>query len=268
MDLYIVSKMFFIEQVNNRMENDISINVRNLSFEYDSGNKILDNISISACGQENIGIIGANGVGKSTLLRLLIGLNSDFDGEIEIEGMPVVKKNLAKIREKMGYVFQDSESQLFMSNVYDEIAFAPRNYGLSEKETKKRVDDALNSIHIEYLRDRQIYKMSGGEKRMVSIATILGMKPDIILMDEPSIALDPVNRRNLINILKETKQLKLIASHDLDMVLEVCERVILMDDGRIVKDAPAKEILTDEELLLNAGLELPLCMQKPKWRES
>ena len=167
----------------------------------------------------------------------------------------------------MGYVFQDSESQLFMSNVYDEIAFAPRNYGLGEEETRKRVSNALSSIHIEYLRDRQIYKMSGGEKKMVSIATILGMEPDIILMDEPSIALDPANRRNLINILKETKQLKIIASHDLDLILEVCERVILMADGKIVRDAKAKEILTDEALLVGAGLELPLCMQRPKWRE-
>lgn len=258
--------MLYKKRVNSKMANDISIEVRDVSFRYESGNEILKNISISAYGQENIGLIGANGVGKSTLLRLLIGLNLGFDGEIEIEGMPVIKKNLAKIRAKMGYVFQDSESQLFMSNVYDEIAFAPRNYGLNEKETRQRVDNALDSIHIGYLRDRQTYKLSGGEKKMVSIATILGMEPDIILMDEPSIALDPANRRNLINILNNTKQLKIIASHDLDMVLEVCDRVILMSDGRVIKDAATREILTDEKLLVSAGLELPLCMQKPKWR--
>ena len=246
---------------------NIKIDIKNVSFGYEAGCEILRDISFRACGNENIGLIGANGVGKSTLLKLLVGLNSGFDGEIKIEDMPVNKKNLAKIREKTGYVFQDSESQLFMSNVYDEIAFAPRNYGLSEREVEKRVDNALKSIYIEHLRDRLIYKMSGGEKKMVSIATILGMKPDIILMDEPSIALDPRNRRNLINILNESKHLKIIASHDLDMILEVCERVILMADGRIVKDASAKEILTDEKLLLNAGLELPLCMQRPKWRE-
>lgn len=248
------------------MMNDISIDVKHVSFCYEKEHKILDDISISAKENENIGLIGANGVGKSTLLRLLVGLNLGYEGEIEVEGIPVIKRNLANIREKMGYVFQDSESQLFMSNVYDEIAFAPRNYGLSEEETKKRVENALNSIHIEYLRDRQIYKMSGGEKKMVSIATILGMEPDIILMDEPSIALDPANRRNLINILKETRQLKIIASHDLDMILEVCDRVILMSEGKIIKDGRASEILTDEKLLLEAGLELPMCMQHPKWR--
>ena len=227
---------------------------------------LFEDVNIKFTEGNCYGLIGANGVGKSTLLKLLVGLDLGFQGDIEIEGIPVTKENLAGIRAKIGYVFQDSESQLFMSNVYDEIAFAPRNYGLSEGETEKRVENALKSIHIEYLRGRQIYKMSGGEKNMVSIATILGMEPDIILMDEPSIALDPANRRNLINILKETKQLKIIASHDLDMVLEVCDRVILMADGRIMKDAKAKEILTDEQLLLDAGLELPLCMQQPRWR--
>lgn len=247
--------------------NNIKIDINNVSFGYEAGCEILKDISFSACGSESIGLIGANGVGKSTLLRLLVGLNLGFDGEIRIGDISVNKMNLANIREKMGYVFQDSDSQLFMSNVYDEIAFAPRNYGLNEDEVKKRVDDALKSIHIEYLRERMIYKMSGGEKKMVSIATILGMKPDIILMDEPSIALDPRNRRNLINILNESSHLKIIASHDLDMILEVCERVILMSDGRILKDAPANEVLTDKKLLLNAGLELPLCMQQPKWRK-
>lgn len=245
----------------------IKIDIKNVSFGYETGCDILKDISFSAYENENIGLIGANGVGKSTLLKLLVGLNLGFDGEINIGDYYLNKKNLAKIREKTGYVFQDSDCQLFTSNVYDEIAFAPRNYGLSEEVVEKRVDNALKSIYIEYLRDRQIYKMSGGEKKMVSIATILGMKPDIILMDEPSIALDPKNRRHLINILKESEHLKIIASHDLDMILEVCERVILMADGRILKDAPAKEILTDKELLSDAGLELPLCMQRPEWRE-
>ena len=159
-----------------KMVDDITVNIKNVSFCYEAGKNILNDISINACGDENIGLIGANGVGKSTLLKLLVGLNLGFQGDIEIEGIPVTKKNLAGIREKIGYVFQDSESQLFMSNVYDEIAFAPRNYGLSEGETEKRVENALKSIHIEYLRGRQIYKMSGGEKKMVSIATILGME--------------------------------------------------------------------------------------------
>ena len=128
---------------------------------------------------------------------------------------------------------------------------------------EKRVNHALKQIHIEHLRDKQIYKMSGGEKKMASIATILAMTPDIILMDEPSIALDPRNRRSLIHILNDFEHLKIIASHDLDMILETCSRVILMSGGCIVCDGDAKEILTNQELLQENGLELPFCLQKP-----
>ena len=136
---------------------------------------------------------------------------------------------------------------------------------LPEEEAEKRVNHALKQIHIEHLRDKQIYKMSGGEKKMASIATILAMTPDIILMDEPSIALDPRNRRSLIHILNDFEHLKIIASHDLDMILETCSRVILMSGGCIVCDGDAKEILTNQELLEENGLELPFCLQKPVW---
>lgn len=173
----------------------------------------------------------------------------------------MVKKSLSKIREKLGYVFQDADSQLFMSHVYEDLAFAPRNYGLSESEVEKRVQKALEMVHIEHLKDKQIYKMSGGEKKLVSIATILAMMPDAILMDEPSVALDPKNRRNLIHVLNGFKQLKIIASHDLDMILDTCSRVILMSDGRIIRDGDAREILSDRELLEANGLELPFCLQ-------
>ena len=159
-------------------------------------------------------------------------------------------------------MFQDSDSQLFMSTAYEDIAFGPRNYGLSEPEVQERVENALSMIHIEHLKNKQIYKMSGGEKKMVSIATILAMTPDIILMDEPSIALDPRNRRYLIEILNQFHHLKIIASHDLDMILDTCSRVILMANGTIIRDGNAEEILSDKELLEANGLELPLCMQR------
>lgn len=173
----------------------------------------------------------------------------------------MVKKNLSAIRKNIGYVFQDADSQLFMSNVYEDLAFAPRNYGLSESEVEERVQKALEMVHIEHLKDKQVYKMSGGEKKLVSIATILTMMPDVILMDEPSVALDPKNRRNLIHILNGFRQLKIIASHDLDMILDTCSRVILMSDGKIIRDGDVKEILFDKELLEAHGLELPFCMQ-------
>lgn len=240
---------------------NINIDVENVSFGYEKGTEILSQISLHASGADSIGIIGANGVGKSTFLKLLVGLYLDFEGTIRIEDTIVQKSTLPLIRSKIGYVFQDSDSQLFMTTAYDDIAFAPRNYGLSESEVQSRVEQALRLTGIEHLRDKQIYKMSGGEKKLVSIATILSMTPDIILMDEPSIALDPRNRRNLIRILNSFEHLKIIASHDLDLILDTCERTILMSNGRIICDGPTKEILTDKELLEANGLELPFCLQ-------
>ena len=240
----------------------IHIDVENVSFGYEKGTEILSRISLHARETDSIGLIGANGVGKSTFLKLLVGLHLDFEGSIRIEEIPVEKSTLSQIRSKIGYVFQDSDSQLFMTTAYEDIAFAPRNYGLPESEVQRRVEQALQLTGIEHLRDKQIYKMSGGEKKLVSIATILSMTPDIILMDEPSIALDPRNRRNLIHILNSFHHLKIIASHDLDLILDTCERTVLMADGKIICDGLTKDILTDKELLEANGLELPFCLQR------
>ncbi|MDD3277661.1 MAG: ABC transporter ATP-binding protein [Lachnospiraceae bacterium] len=239
----------------------IHINVDQVSFSYEHGEKILEDITFTAREHDAIGLIGANGVGKSTLLKLLVGLNTEYEGSIRVEEIPVEKATLPRVREKVGYVFQDSDSQLFMTTAYEDIAFAPRNYGLSQAEVDSRVQHALEMVHIEHLRDKQIYKMSGGEKKLVSIATILSMIPDIILMDEPSVALDPRNRRNLIHILNEFEHLKIIASHDLDFILDTCNRTILMADGKIIADGATREILENRALLEENGLELPYCMQ-------
>lgn len=240
----------------------IHIEVRDLTFQYEKQSPVLEDISFTAGEQESVGIIGANGAGKSTLLKLLVGLHLNFRGSIRVEEIPLEKSTLDKIREKIGYVFQDSDSQLFMTTVREDVAFAPRNYGLPPEEVERRVTQALEQVHACHLRDKAIYKLSGGEKKLVSIATILSMTPDIILMDEPTVALDPKNRRNLIRIVNEFEHLKIIASHDLDFILDTCRRTILIDGGRIVKDAPTEEILTDGALLEAHGLELPLSMSR------
>lgn len=240
----------------------IHIDIENVSFGYEKGKEILKNISFHGGETDSIGLVGANGVGKSTFLKLLVGLNLDYTGSIRVEDIPVQRETLPQIREKIGYVFQDSDSQLFMSTAFQDIAFAPRNYGLPEDEVTRRVEHALEMTGITHLKDKHIFKMSGGEKKLVSIATILSMTPDIILMDEPSIALDPRNRRNLIRILNSFEHLKIIASHDLDMILDTCKRTILMSKEEIICDGPTEEILTNKELLEANGLELPLCLQK------
>ena len=240
----------------------IHVDIENVSFEYECGKTVLKDINLHLNEHDSIGLIGENGVGKSTLLKMLVGLNLDFSGSIKVMDIPVEKKTLGKVREKIGYVFQDSDSQLFMSTAYEDIAFAPRNYGLSEADVRERVEYALKLTGIEHLRDKHIYKMSGGEKKLVSIATILSMTPDIILMDEPSNALDPRNRRALINILNSFDHLKIIASHDLDMILDTCETTVLLSGGQIIAMGPTEEILSNKELMEANGLELPLCMQR------
>lgn len=240
----------------------IHIDVDDVSFSYEKNQPILNHISFHALENDSIGLIGANGVGKSTLLKLMVGLYLNFTGSIRVEEIPVEKNMLNKIREKIGYVFQDSDSQLFMSTVFDDVAFAPRNYGLSEKEVVLRTESALEKVHISHLKDKGIYKLSGGEKKLVSIATILSMTPDIIIMDEPSVALDPRNRKNLIHILNEFDHLKIIASHDLDFVWDTCNRVILLSKDGIVFDGDPEIILRDEKTLMENGLELPLSLTK------
>lgn len=243
------------------------LEVEELSFSYGNAkekfcNQVLNQISFHMEEQESIGLIGANGVGKSTFLKLLTGLLTMQEGRLQIAGLEMKKENLQQIRAEIGYVFQDSDSQLFMSTVYEDVAFAPRNYGKSEEETRELVMKALGRVHMDGRRDRQIYRLSGGEKKLVSIATVLAMGSKLMLLDEPSVALDPRNRRNLIRILNELPQAKIIASHDLDFVYDTCKRVLLLSEGRIAADGRAEDILTDRTLLEGHGLELPLSFSR------
>ena len=237
------------------------VNLDHLTFTYDGNREVLSDISFHLKAGETVGLIGANGAGKSTLLKILTGLLTDYKGQAKLDGMDINKKNLAAVREKTGYVFQDSESQLFLSTVYEDVAFGPRNYGYSEEEVQKKVMSALQQVHIEELKDRPIYRMSGGQKKLAAIATILSMEPEVILFDEPSVGLDPKNRRNLINIINRIGGLKIIASHDLDMIFDTCDKTILIEKGKLIFEGETAKILTDQRLLEESGLELPLSMQ-------
>ncbi len=243
------------------------LEIENLSFAYgnlrgNSQKSVLNNMNLSIENGESVGLIGENGAGKSTFLKLLTGLLDMQEGKVRVSGLEMKKENFRKIRTEIGYVFQDSDSQLFMSTVYEDVAFAPRNYGKSEEEIQTAAMSALRQVHMDDKKDRQIYRLSGGEKKLAAIATVLAVGTKFMLLDEPSVALDPKNRRNLIHILNELPGAKIIASHDLDFVYDTCKRVILLSGGKIAADGGAKEILTDRELLEGHGLELPLSFSR------
>ncbi|MEW6622951.1 MAG: ABC transporter ATP-binding protein [Bacillota bacterium] len=237
------------------------IEIKNLKYKYPDGHQALKGVNLRILHGESVGIVGANGAGKSTLLMHLVGVLFPSEGEIRIGDVPVIKRTLPMIRQRVGMVFQDPDDQLFMTTVYDDVAFGPRNYKLPETEVDKLVKYALETVGILHLMNRPPYKLSGGEKRAAAIAAVLAMKPDILVMDEPTSALDPKSRRRLIELLRSFSHTKIIAAHDLDMVLDLCERTIVIKDGEVMADGPTLEIFKDEEMLDNCGLEKPLTMQ-------
>ena len=233
-----------------------------VSFAYPGERTILNDLTFSVSEGEQVGLIGANGAGKSTLMKAALGLIT-VTGTITIDGLEMNRGNLADIRRRLGYVLQDSDNQMFMPTVFEDMIFGPMNYGMSREEAERSVDEILDELELGYLKHRQNHKISGGEKRMAAIATILAMKPEYMLMDEPSTALDPQNRRKLINTLNKLPVTKIIATHGLDMVLETCDRVILLHHGRLAADGPADVLLRDKALMEGNHLELPFCLAGP-----
>lgn len=235
--------------------------VKELYFSYPGGHEGVKDMSFTIDQGESVGVIGANGAGKSTLLKLLMGIHLPDGGKVLVGDVEVTKKTLPLIRQRLGMVFQDPDDQLFMMTVYEDVAFGPRNYQLDEQEVESRVIQALNQVGIPHLKDRAPFTLSGGEKRGAAIASVLSMNPDVLIMDEPTAALDPKSRRRLIGLLNSFNHTKIITSHDLDMVWETCSRVIVIKEGEVAADGPTMEILTNEELLDSCGLELPLSLQ-------
>lgn len=242
------------------------IEFKDVSFQYGTDRKVIDHISFHIEKGESVGLIGANGAGKSTIMKLLLGI-LEGEGEIRISDIPVNRKNLSQIRKICGFVLQNADDQMFMPTVYEDMIFGPKNYGLSKEETDKKIDEVLQLLGIQDLKHRYNHKLSGGEKRMTAIATVLAMEPEVLLMDEPSAALDPYNRRMVINIIKQLPQTKIITSHDLDMILDTCDRVILLGNGKVVADGECREILANRELLEENRLELPLSLMYQKEKE-
>ncbi len=237
------------------------VEVKDLKYHYPDGTAALQGVSFLLTHGEAVAIIGANGAGKSTLLLHLNGCLMPQAGEVRIGGLPLNKNTLSHVRRTVGMVFQDPDDQLFMPIVYDDVAFGPLNLGLPPAEVDQLVKDSLARVGASHLQDRPPYRLSGGEKRAVAIASVLAMSPDILVMDEPSAALDPKTRRQLIELLKTFKHTRIIATHDLDLVLDLCSRTIILKDGQVAADGPTLDILQNEELLASSSLEKPLRLQ-------
>jgi len=232
------------------------VKVNDLHYSYPDGNEALRGVSFNLCAGDKVALVGPNGAGKSTLMLHLNGILSGR-GEIEVGGMRLSPDNLPVIRAMVGLVFQNPDDQLFSPTVFEDVAFGPLHMGLSEDEVRARVEEALKMVHMTNYRDRLCHHLSVGEKKRISIATVLSMHPQILILDEPSAGLDPRARRKLINLLHEMPITMLVSTHDMAMVKECFPRTIVMDEGKIVADGMTAQILDNAALLEAHGLEKP-----------
>ena len=242
-----------------------AISVQGLSFCYPDGVAALTEISFQVARGECVGLLGPNGSGKSTLLRHLNGILPERllgeNGPIQIDGTPVTSLHLAELRRQIGLLFQDPDDQLFCSTVAEDVAFGPQQLGLTAEEIHQRVQAALQQVGLGDLAPRPPHHLSIGEKRRACLAGVLACDPSILVLDEPSSGLDPRGRRELITLLRQITTTKLIATHDLELVVELCPRSLILDRGRIIADGPTTTLLSDEALMLAHGLERPHVLQ-------
>jgi cobalt/nickel transport system ATP-binding protein len=235
-----------------------------LTYVYDSGQAALADVSLRIQNGESVGLVGPNGAGKTTLFLCLSGVLLPKGGEVEVCSLrlsdPVQRRQAPR---KLGVVFQNSDDQLFNASVFDDVAFGPLNLGLKEDEVRQRVADALRQVDLQGFEERVPFHLSGGEKRRVALAGVLAMKPELLLLDEPSMHLDPRGRRELIQLINSLPNTKLIASHDLEFILATCQRAILIDRGKIMADGPIRKILADRALMETHGLEVPHSLTHP-----
>lgn len=230
------------------------IAMQDWTVTYPDGTIAVDHLNLKIQQGEHLAIIGANGAGKSSLILSMVGVIPG-SGQIHVDGVELNKKNLTEIRKKVGVVFQNPDDQLFLPTIYDDVAFGPRNLGMDEESVRYRVEDRLELLHISHLRNKSALKLSGGEKRMAAMATVLAMKPDVMVFDEPTAFLDPKSRRNLICVLQKLPHTMLIATHDLTFVAEVCPRCILLKEGKLFADGQAEDLLYNKELMESADVE-------------
>ncbi|HIJ71731.1 MAG TPA: ABC transporter ATP-binding protein [Planctomycetes bacterium] len=233
-----------------------AVEIESFSYDYPDGTKALADINLVIAGGEKVAIIGPNGAGKSTLLLAMSAFLKGA-GTIRIDGIEATTKNAKKVRSILGLVMQNPDEQLFMPTLFDDVAFGPMNMGLGEGEVRSRTAEALKTVGLEGMAKKPPHHLSGGQKRSAAIATILSMAPTIITMDEPEASLDPRTRNKLTDLLKSLSQTLIIATCNMDFAASLCERAVLMDEGRIIADGDAGKIMGDAVLMRTHGLEVP-----------
>jgi len=238
------------------------ISIKDLSFSWPDGTRAIERITLAVAKGSSVGIVGANGAGKSTLVNHLNGYFLAQEGSILIGGIVVSKKNLDRIHKMVGLLFQNPDDQLFTARLYDDVAFGPENLGMDRAMMATLIEEWLRELNLWELRDKPPAHLSQGQKRFASFATVLVMNPEVLVMDEPTADLDPKNRRKLINLVNGLGITKITVSHDLDFVWDTCQRVCIMNQGRIVEEGPTRELLSQRELLEANSLELPLRLQR------
>ena len=231
--------------------------VRDLGFSYPDGHRALDGVNLVVEPGERVAVLGPNGAGKTTLVLSINGINAPTQGTVTVGGLAVGKANLLEIRRRVGIVFQDPDDQLFMPTVRDDVAFGPSNLGLRGIELEVRVAEALDAVGMAHAAERTPHHLSFGERRRVALATVLAMRPDILVLDEPSSNLDPVARRELAEIVLTLPVTTILVTHDLPYALQLCERAVVLDGGRIVVDGPTRDVLADRDVMAAHRLELP-----------
>jgi cobalt/nickel transport system ATP-binding protein len=241
------------------------ISIENLSYSYPDGTQALRRVNLSIKATERVALIGANGSGKSTLQLHLNGILLPQEGQIVIGEWPVSPEHLSSIRNFVGLVFQNPDDQLFMPTVWEDVAFGPKNLGLRGQELVERVQQALTAVNIdpEYYGQRSTENLSGGEKKRIAIAGVLAMQPQVLVFDEPSAQLDPRSRRQLIELLQTLPLTQLIATHDLDLALELCSRTVVLSQGQVVYDGETERAMCNPDFLLQHALESPLSYSRP-----
>ena len=235
-----------------------TIALSGVGFSYPDGRRALDGVDLHIHPGERVALLGPNGAGKTTLVLHLNGILLPQEGAIEVAGIPVTREHFVEVRRRVGIVFQDPDDQVFMPTVREDVAFGPANLGLRGAELEARVQAALAAVGMEGRSDRAPHHLSFGERRLVAIATVLAMEPEILVLDEPSANLDPAGRRELAGVLRRLGLTMLMVTHDLPYAYQLCDRAVVMGAGRIAADGPIDEVLSDGDLMAAHRLELPL----------